>query len=146
MKTLSLTELDNLKWENASRIVLKGTNQDPVQSGLKLRERGDIKISYKEDINKTTTTFFSKYDIRNLKAFSNFYGYWFNLEKKTLSINGELHDILKVKENLYLRNRNTKNITNLRRHFKVARMLNTIKVFEKIFKENERKLESIKKN
>ena len=144
MKTLKrLDALESIKWNNATKIKLTNTNNKPIQNGLEIRDRGDIIIEFPLEINKTTTTFFSKYDLRNLKAFSNFYGYWFNEKAKTLSMNGKVYDILKVKNNLYLKDRNTMNIESLNKHFKIAKMLNNIKVFEKIFKANTENLNKL---
>lgn len=131
MKTLqNLSSLEDIKWANASKIVLVNTTEIPVQRNFD----GYIREYYSE-ISKLRTTILTKNDMQNIKLFVSFYGYWFDQKKQTITMNNNIYDILKVKNNLYIKNKKTNDVENLQKYFKIARLLNGSKLATKLYEE-----------
>ena len=97
-------------------------------------------VDYTTHINALRNTPLDKRDIINLKKYASFYKYWLDLQKQTISIQGQTHNIYKVKGNLYFRNRRTGKLINATKEFKLAREMNKYRPAEtimSIIKQNE---------
>lgn len=128
MKTFkNLSSLKKIRFANATRIVLLNAREIPNQTSFK-----EYTVQYKSEITPLRAKKLTKDDIKNIKLFVNFYGYWFDLKREIIVMNGITYIILKVNNNLYIKNTKTKDIENLKKYFKIARMLNGSKLATKL--------------
>jgi len=91
-----------------------------------------IPASYQDEINKLSSAPLTKEDIFNIKRFANFYGYWYDIKKQTITVNGNLLNIYRVKNTLYFKNEISKEVFSCRNMFETARLLAKTKIIDKM--------------
>jgi len=135
--------LNDLKQE----IIVKSYKK--IEVNYKEEEKNKYFFSLKDQINALHSNPLNKKDVVNLKRYAQFYSYWLDLKKSTISINGVKFNIYSVNEELYFRSTVTNEIIEAKREFDIARILNKSKlatnILGNLFKNREVKEKSRKK-
>ena len=136
MKTKNLNDLAVLRDKIRTN---EWTKVEYDNTPLKFYEdrTANYQVSFHNEINKDNSISLNHKDILRLKKWVTTYGYWFDKQKQTISINGNIFNILKVKDRtnhyfIYLKNIITGEIKNMQKEFNIAIFLNTSKLAKKI--------------
>ena len=88
--------------------------------------------SYYNDINDISHKPLNNKDIDDLKRFSQYYGYYYNKNDRTISMRGKLYTIYRVKNKLYAKN--GQDCIQLNKQFKLTKALRASKVEDIVLK------------
>ena len=130
MKTNQFTDLVTLQ-DKMKKTEYKKVEYDTTPFSVN-KEEENYKPNYINEISKISSSPLSSQDIIRLKKWVTTYGYWYDQQKQFVSIHGDKFSVLKVKNQVYLKNISTGELKNMNKEYRIAIFLNKTKLATKL--------------